>query len=178
MMRYQAFMEPMEKQRREDNLRDAFATLRNPEATEEQIMNAYATLEYELKRPGLKEDMERREDEFYAKQGMIRNPNYFGGDSEYGGDDENARAIYSHLLSKGIPANVIAGIMGNLQAESGFNSSAVGDGGQSIGLAQWYDSRGNNLRNFAQQRGKEWNDIGTQLDFLLDEVQQSNPDLL
>lgn len=178
MMRYQAFMEPMEKQRREDNLRAAFATLRNPEATEEQIMNAYATLEYELKRPGLKEDMERREDDFYARRGMMRNPDYFGGDSEYGGDDENARAIYSHLASKGVPANVIAGIMGNLQAESGFNSSAVGDGGQSIGLAQWYDSRGNNLRNFAQQRGKEWNDVGTQLDFLLDEIQQSNPDLL
>lgn len=58
MMRYQAFMEPMEKQRREDNLRSAFATLRNPEATDADKLNAYALMEYELKRPGLKETMD------------------------------------------------------------------------------------------------------------------------
>lgn len=67
MMRYQAFMEPMEKQKREDNLRAAFATLRNPEATDADKLNAYALMEYELKRPGLKEEMdwnrEKREHE-------------------------------------------------------------------------------------------------------------------
>lgn len=75
MMRYQAFMEPMEKQRREDNLRSAFATLRNPEATDADKLNAYALMEYELKKPGLKETMdwaqEQRQmarDEFGHKQ--------------------------------------------------------------------------------------------------------------
>lgn len=67
MMRYQAFMEPMEKQKREDNLRAAFATLRNPEATDADKLNAYALMEYELKRPGLKEEIdwnrEKREHE-------------------------------------------------------------------------------------------------------------------
>jgi hypothetical protein len=62
MMRYQAFMEPMEKQRREDNLRSAFATLRNPNATDEDKLNAYALMEYELKKPGLKEDLEWAEE--------------------------------------------------------------------------------------------------------------------
>jgi len=51
-------MEPMEKQKREDNLRAAFATLRNPEATDADKLNAYALMEYELKRPGLKETMD------------------------------------------------------------------------------------------------------------------------
>lgn len=168
----------MKEESRKGNIRSAIAVLQDPNIDEQTKMKAYATLAIEMGDPFFRQNREMKEDEFYARQGLMRNPNYSDGDSEYGGDDENARAIYSHLLSKGIPANVIAGIMGNLQAESGFNSSAVGDGGKSIGLAQWYDSRGNNLRNFAQQRGKEWNDIGTQLDFLLDEIQQSNPDLL
>ena len=58
MMRYQAFMEPMEKQRREDNLRSAFFTLRNPKATDADKLNAYALIEYESNRPGLKETMD------------------------------------------------------------------------------------------------------------------------
>lgn len=178
MLRYQTNVAPLVRQAREDRLRETFRIANDPNVDSDTRTQALAALSYELKNPDLVNSLQRKEDEFYAKQGMIRNPNYSDGDSEYGGDDENARAIYSHLASKGIPANVIAGIMGNLQAESGFNSSAVGDGGQSIGLAQWYDSRGNNLRNFAKQRGKEWNDVGTQLDFLLDEIQQSNPDLL
>ena len=62
LLRYQTFIEPMEKQMREDNLRAAFATLRNPEATDEDKLNAYALMEYELKKPGLKEDLEWAEE--------------------------------------------------------------------------------------------------------------------
>lgn len=180
MLRYDTKVAPLINAAKEEELRNAFFTLNNPNASEQDRMNAMALIEFRKGDPFLEEN-------FMAKLGYVPDDGYggysgYGGygedGGEYGGEDENARAIYNHLVNKGLPANVIAGIMGNLQAESGFNSSAVGDGGNSIGLAQWYAGRGDNLRNFAQQRGKEWNDIGTQLDFLLDEVAKGNPELL
>jgi hypothetical protein len=88
-----------------------------------------------------------------------------GGMSEYGGNNENARAIYTYLANKGLPDNVIAGIMGNMEHESGFNHDAFNpndaDGNPSGGIAQWHADRFNNLKNFAQQRGKDWKDLQT-----------------
>jgi len=131
-----------------------------------------------MKNPDLVNDISLKRMKQLQGMGLMENPNYNGADSEYGGDDVNARQVYAHLKSKGLPDNVIAGIMGNLQQESGFNPGAVGDGGNSIGLAQWYQDRGNALRNFAQQRGTDWNHMGTQLDYLLDEINRGYPDLI
>lgn len=106
------------------------------------------------------------------------------GDSEYGGDNENARTIYTYLKNKGFADNVIAGIMGNLQAESQFNPSIdYGDGGTSGGIAQWHDEqpgvgRLSNLKNFAVNRQMNWKDLGTQLDFLMEEINKNHPDLI
>lgn len=112
------------------------------------------------------------------------NNNVSMGGSEYGGDNENARAIYTYLKGKGLPDNVIAGIMGNLQAESQFNPAiGYGDGGTSGGLAQWHDEqpgvgRWSNLKNFAVNRQMDWKDLGTQLDFMVDEINKNYPDLI
>ena len=181
MAMYDQMIAPLRESAKEDELRNAFSVLQNPESSDQDKMNAIALIQYRKGDPYLAENQQMRRDKAMYEMGYLPEGDFGYGDSdggEYGGEDANAGAIYSHLASKGVPANVIAGIMGNLQAESGFNSSAVGDNGQSIGLAQWYDSRGNNLRNFAQQRGKDWTDIPTQVDFLLSEIQQSNPDLL
>ena len=181
MAMYDQMIEPLRQSAREDELRNAFFVLQSPESSAQDKMNAISLIQYYKKDPYMAENQQMRRDKAMYEMGYLPEGDFGYGDNdggEYGGDDANAGAIYSHLASKGVPANVIAGIMGNLQAESGFNSSAVGDNGQSIGLAQWYDSRGNNLRNFAQQRGKDWTDIPTQVDFLLSEIQQSNPDLL
>ena len=182
MLRYATKIAPLREQARQDDLRNAFATYNNQKATPEERSNAIAKLEYYLNRPGLGSDLQRREDEYYAKRGMMRNPDLSDVDSEYGGDDENARTIYAHLASKGLPANVIAGIMGNLQQESGFDSNAYnpndGDGSPSGGIAQWHASRLDNLRNFASQRGADWNNLGTQLDFLLQEMNDRDPSLV
>ena len=181
MAMYDQMIAPLRESAKDDELRNAFFVLQNPESSDQDKMNAVALIQYYKKDPYLAENQQMKRDKAMYEMGYLPEGDFGYGDSdggEYGGEDANAGAIYSHLASKGVPANVIAGIMGNLQAESGFNSSAVGDNGQSIGLAQWYDSRGNNLRNFAQQRGKDWTDIPTQVDFLLSEIQQSNPDLL
>lgn len=185
---YEDRVQPLIEQARQERLRESYRIANDPNVDEDTRTQALAALAYDLKKPTLVNDVAWAEeahqiarDKAMYEMGYLPEGDFGYGDSdggEYGGEDANAGAIYSHLASKGVPANVIAGIMGNLQAESGFNSSAVGDNGQSIGLAQWYDSRGNNLRNFAQQRGKDWTDIPTQVDFLLSEIQQSNPDLL
>jgi Phage tail lysozyme len=48
---------------------------------------------------------------------------------------ENAQAIYSFLVGKGLTPNAAAGIAGNIQRESGGNPESVGTGGN--GLIGW-----------------------------------------
>lgn len=45
------------------------------------------------------------------------------------------------LSQRGWSPAAIAGILGNLQAESGFNTTIQGDGGKAKGLAQWHPDR-------------------------------------
>jgi hypothetical protein len=48
------------------------------------------------------------------------------------------REVYDALTGKGFSMAQAAGIMGNIQNESGYNQEAVGDGGTSFGLVQWH----------------------------------------
>lgn len=71
----------------------------------------------------------------------------------------------------GYPANVAAGIVGNLDHESGYNpSNTAGDGGASHGIAQWNGDRLAELHSFAANQGKPWNDIDVQHQFILHEL--------
>lgn len=64
-----------------------------------------------------------------------------------------------------------AGLVGNLQQESGVNldPTALGDGGQSLGIAQWLGPRREALVEFAG--GDSTPAFQTQLDFLVHEFQ-------
>lgn len=66
-----------------------------------------------------------------------------------------------------------AGVLGNLQRESGFDTTAVGDGGTSYGIVQWHNNRWTNLKNFASQKGKDQSDLGVQLDFMKYELKSN-----
>ena len=77
-------------------------------------------------------------------------------------------------MAQGYTKEQAAGIVGNLQAESGkeLNIGAVGDSGQARGLAQWHPDR---QANFAKFSGK---DIGSstfeeQLAFIKHELETS-----
>lgn len=74
------------------------------------------------------------------------------------------------FINKGLSPHVAAGIIGNLMGESSLNTGAIGDNNTSIGIAQWHNERGNNLKNFAKQRGTDWKDYDTQLEFLWHEL--------
>lgn len=80
---------------------------------------------------------------------------------------------YQRLVSKGWAPHQAAGIVGNLQAESGVslntqarNAGDGTDGSDSIGIAQWNGKRAQALKAFAAERGADWHDFNTQIDFI------------
>ena len=85
-----------------------------------------------------------------------------------GGDVQET--VWGYLVTHGYTPEAAAGIMGNIEAESGFNTSAVESSvtnpGEGIGLIQWSFGRKAQLIAFAQSQGKPWSDIGVQIAFL------------
>lgn len=114
-------------------------------------------------------------------------------------DTDNATTIWNFLKGKGLNDYAVAGIMGNLYAESGFKptnlqntyetklgytdatyTAAVDNGSYTnfvkdsagYGLAQWtYWSRKQALLEYAQSVGKSIGDLTMQLDFMWKEMQ-------
>ena len=115
----------------------------------------------------------------------------------------NELVIHDYLRAKGLNEYGVAGLMGNLFAESGLNPrnlqnsyekslsmndnayvTAMDNGTYTnfvydkagFGLAQWtYWSRKQNLLNFARAAGKSIGDLIMQLDFLWKELSESYP---
>lgn len=79
---------------------------------------------------------------------------------------ENMQTICLTLKNSGYNTNAVAGIMGNLQQESGFDPGIDNDG-VSYGIAQWQGGRLVNLKN---TYGKKWKTVESQLKFLLNEL--------
>lgn len=85
--------------------------------------------------------------------------------------------VWFALRSAGYSEEATAGVMGNIEAESGFDPAAgeagygIENGG--IGLVQWTNNaRGSeggntNLRKYAESIGKSWTDVDVQIEFLL-----------
>jgi hypothetical protein len=96
---------------------------------------------------------------------------------------------FAHYLAKGIGRNVAAGIAGVLNYESGLNPLAENNSGTdtggvlnpkgAIGVAQWNGLRQGNgttgLADYAKDKGENWQDIATQLDFVLTECANVYP---
>ena len=112
----------------------------------------------------------------------------------------NESTIWNYLKGKGFTDYAVAGIMGNLYAESGLNPENLQNNfeatlgmndhqytmavdnhvydnfvkdGAGYGLAQWtFWSRKEGLLNQARSRGKSIGDLTNQLDFLCSELQE------
>lgn len=117
------------------------------------------------------------------------------------GSSNNEKTIWDFLKGKGLNEYAVAGIMGNLYAESALNPQNLQNNGNNklgmtdaeftaaydsgkyaldtfihdgygYGLAQWtYWSRKQALANFAKAAGKSIGDLGMQLDYLWKELQ-------
>lgn len=67
-----------------------------------------------------------------------------------------------------------AGVVGNMQQESymDLRPAVVGDKGTAFGILQWRGARFDMLKEFAQNRGKTWDDFETQVLFVNYELRQ------
>lgn len=85
--------------------------------------------------------------------------------------------VINFLVGKGLTPRQACAFCGNIQAESGFNST-ITDGDKannkhSKGLIQWTGSRDKNLRDFAEKKGKPYTDFDLQLEFIWYELEGS-----
>lgn len=94
---------------------------------------------------------------------------------EYGSAARRSRVgtdfAMNFFKQKGYSDKEAAAIVGNLKAESSMNPVAIGDKGAAFGLAQWRDSRLDDLKAFAKERGTSYTDPSTQLEFVHHELQ-------
>ena len=89
-----------------------------------------------------------------------------------------ARSIFDRLVRGGLTPTAAAGIVANIGVETGYtydpNTHQRG-GGPGRGLVQWekggrFDTDRINLMDFAKSRGTPWNNMNTQVDFILHEL--------
>ena len=107
-----------------------------------------------------------------------------GTDSDDSGDDsdsdnttldgsDNETKIWNYFKKKGLSDAQVAGIMGNMQLESGFDPEAVNSSSGAYGIAQWLGSRKTALESFAKEKGTKSSDLQTQLDYYWHELETS-----
>ena len=81
---------------------------------------------------------------------------------------ENEAAVVKYCMEKlGLNTAATCGVLANIYCESGFRTNAIGDGGTSVGICQWHNSRWTNLRNFAPD---DWQTLKGQLRFMRKEL--------
>ena len=79
--------------------------------------------------------------------------------------------VWFALLDAGYSKEAAAGVLGNIQAESGFDSSVIEAGnGIGFGLCQWSYGRRTQLESYAASKGADPGDINIQIEFLLGEI--------
>ena len=84
----------------------------------------------------------------------------------------NDKAAFDYFLGKGLANFQAAGIVGNLDQESGVDPLAVQSGGPGRGIAQWsvggrWDTdSGDNATAYASQQGQSVYSLQLQLDFI------------
>lgn len=97
---------------------------------------------------------------------------YVFGSYPVGDITENTNEIYDYLRNVlGLNHAAACGVLANIQCESNFASSAVGDGGTSYGLCQWHLGRFSALINWCNANGYEYHSIQGQLGYLTCELQ-------
>ena len=89
---------------------------------------------------------------------------------------EASRNIYDKFVAAGFTPEQSSGAAGAFVGESKLDPNAVNpgdgsDGSDSIGIGQWNAGRAKALKSFAASRGKPWNDLDTQIDFAIHEMQ-------
>lgn len=82
----------------------------------------------------------------------------------------NKQIVRDYLSEKGFNDLAIAGIMGNIQQESNFDTTATNSSSGAYGLFQWFGIRKTALQNYAKKNNSDVSNINTQLDFFWEEL--------
>lgn len=99
------------------------------------------------------------------------NPSNMGSGSSSGSSGDTKNTVWNFLKGKGLSDEQAAGIMGNIQQESNFNSSSLNSSSGAFGLFQWLGGRKTNLENYARSKGKDPSDVTTQLEYFWSEIE-------
>ena len=85
----------------------------------------------------------------------------------------NPNTIIEFFINKGLTAPQAAGIAGNIKTESAgtWQTGVIGDGGTSMGLAQWHKTRLLRLNQFSTDKKLKITDPTAQLEYLWYELQ-------
>lgn len=91
-----------------------------------------------------------------------------------GSSDPNAnkQQVWSFLKGKGLTDEAAAGVMGNMEQESTFNPKAINSIG-CRGIVQWCYGRNDLLTSYANERGKSWDCLGVQLEYMWHEMTET-----
>ena len=93
----------------------------------------------------------------------------FSASGKYG-EDTIEYKVWTGLRAAGYSEITVAGTMGNIYAESGFDPSVVEHGnGIGFGLIQWSYDRRTAIENYAAEQGKDVNSVELQIEWLLKE---------
>lgn len=87
----------------------------------------------------------------------------------YGGTIQEK--VWWAVISAGYSKEAAAGVLGNIEAESGFSADLIeGGSGIGYGLCQWSFGRRTQLEAYAESKGVEPSDVNTQIEFLIGEI--------
>lgn len=89
---------------------------------------------------------------------------------QLGGGDVEPAAVYGALKAFGYNDIACAGILGSIQQESSFKTNNPNPHSGANGLCQWLGSRWDGLAAFAAKQGTDVYDAGTQLNWMMDEI--------
>ncbi len=84
------------------------------------------------------------------------------------------RQIFTFVTEEmGLNSAAACGILANIEAESNFNLTTVGDKGTSFGLCQWHNTRYDDLKSFCLLRGYDYRSLEGQMNFMAYELKTS-----
>jgi len=77
-----------------------------------------------------------------------------------------ANEAFDFFKGNGLTDTQSAAFVGNINAESSFNTKIVNKAENAVGIVQWRLDRLRNLNAFAKKRGQDWHSLECQLDYV------------
>lgn len=106
-----------------------------------------------------------------AGRSALRAIREFSGRGTLPGAD-NSEKVWNFLKSSGFSDESAAGIMGNLQQESGMEPGTAQTGGPAYGICQWESNRQQAMKDYCASKGAPDSDLQCQLEFMISELEE------